>query len=108
MYKVLVPWLGELHPDSRSSTVLRLCPGYFWISLHFSLISLAFLVDFTRKYGRVGFFIYWMANWVTMSGLGFVMETMFLWLGMWFPFFLLFWVIINVSPSKDAHTACTG
>lgn len=40
-----------------------------------------------------------MANWVTMSGLGFVMETMFLWLGMWFPFFLLFWVIINVSEA---------
>lgn len=57
------------------------CQGYFWISLHFSLVSVAFLVDFTRKYGRVGFFIYWMANWVTMSGLGFVMETMFLWLG---------------------------
>jgi hypothetical protein len=45
------------------------------------LVSVAFLVDFTRKYGRVGFFIYWMANWVTMSGLGFVMETLFLWLG---------------------------
>jgi hypothetical protein len=38
-----------------------------------------------------------MANWVTMSGLGFVMETVFLWLGPFFPFFLLFWVIINVS-----------
>lgn len=38
-----------------------------------------------------------MASWVTMSGLGFVMETMKLWLGMFFPFFLLFWVIINVS-----------
>lgn len=40
-----------------------------------------------------------MANWITMSGLGFVMETMFLWLGPFFPFFLLFWVVINVSPS---------
>jgi hypothetical protein len=65
--------------------------------LNFSLVSVAFLVDFSRKYGRVGFFIYWMANWVTMSGLGFVMETVFLWLGPFFPFFLLFWVIINVS-----------
>jgi hypothetical protein len=75
--------------------------GYFWISLHFSLVSVAFLVDFTTKYGRVGFFLYWMANWVTMSGLGMVMETMSLWLGPFFPFFLLFWVIINVSDPLD-------
>jgi hypothetical protein len=39
-----------------------------------------------------------MANWVTMSALGFVMETMSLILGPFFPFFLVFWVIINVSP----------
>ena len=32
-----------------------------------------------------------------MSALGFVMETVFLWLGPFFPFFLIFWVIINVS-----------
>jgi hypothetical protein len=39
-----------------------------------------------------------MANWVTMSALGYVMETVFLWLGpLFFPFFLLFWVILNVS-----------
>lgn len=32
-----------------------------------------------------------------MSALGFVMETVFLWLGPFFPFFLVFWVILNVS-----------
>jgi len=32
-----------------------------------------------------------------MSALGFVMETVYLWLGPFFPFFLVFWVILNVS-----------
>jgi hypothetical protein len=72
--------------------------GYFWLSLHYSLVSLAFLVIFTRKYGTGGFPLYWMFNWVTMSTLGLVMETVFLWLGPFFPFFLVFWVILNVTP----------
>ncbi|KAL7423026.1 hypothetical protein Q5752_002325 [Cryptotrichosporon argae] len=71
--------------------------AYFWLSLHYSLVSLAFLVTFNRYYGYVGFFIYWMLNWVSMSALGFVMETFFLLLGPFFPFFLIFWVILNVS-----------
>ncbi|WWC92394.1 uncharacterized protein L201_007351 [Kwoniella dendrophila CBS 6074] len=71
--------------------------GYFWLSLNYSLVSLAFLIDFTRKFGKGGFVVYWMADWITMSALGFVMETMFLWLGPFFPFFLIFWVILNVT-----------
>jgi len=71
--------------------------AYFWLSLHYSLVSLAFLIKFNRKYGNGGFVIYWMEDWVTMSALGFVMETVFLWLGPFFTFFLLFWVILNVS-----------
>ncbi len=65
--------------------------------MHYSLVSLAFLVKFNRKYGNGGFVLYWMANWITMSALGFVMETVFLWLGPFFPFFLIFWTIINVG-----------
>lgn len=72
--------------------------GYFWISLMYSLVSLAFLVDFTRKYGKGGFPLYWCHNFVTMSSLGVWMELVLLSLGpMVFPFFLLFWVILNVS-----------
>ncbi|KAJ9105007.1 hypothetical protein QFC20_004448 [Naganishia adeliensis] len=78
--------------------VLAPITGYFWVSLHYSFLSLAFGVDFTRKYGHIGFFLYWMLNWVTMTGLGLVMEFMLELLGLpFFPFFLLFWVIINVS-----------
>ncbi|WWC98466.1 hypothetical protein V866_005357 [Kwoniella sp. B9012] len=71
--------------------------AYLWLSLHYSLVSLAFLIDFSRKFGKGGFVVYWMADWITMSALGFVMETMFLWLGPFFPFFLIFWVIFNVT-----------
>lgn len=74
--------------------------GYFWISLNYSLVSLAFLVDFTRKYGKGGFPLYWCMNFTSMLGLGYIMELVLLSLGpMIFPFFLLFWVIINVSAA---------
>lgn len=70
--------------------------AYFWLSLHYSLISLAFQVRFDRLFGKGGFVVYWMADWITMSALGFVMETVYLWLGPFFTFFLIFWVILNV------------
>ncbi|KAK4689247.1 hypothetical protein P7C73_g851, partial [Tremellales sp. Uapishka_1] len=73
--------------------------GYFWLSLNYSLVSLAFQVSFTRRFGKGGFPLYWMENFVTMSALGLVMETMYIWLGPYFPFFLLFWVVLNVSTA---------
>jgi len=74
--------------------------AYFWLSLCYSLVTLAFHVPFDRYYGKIGFFLYWMMSWVTMTGLGFVMETMLSLLGLlFFPFFLLFWVIVNVAPA---------
>jgi hypothetical protein len=86
-----------------------LMSAYFWLSLHYSLISLAFLVTTNRKYGKGGFVIYWQLNFVTQGtsdkqqypdetvALGLVMEFVYLLAGPFFPFFLLFWVIINVS-----------
>lgn len=72
--------------------------GYFWISIMYSLVSLAFLVDFNRKYGKGGFPLYWCMNFTSMLGLGFVMELVLLAAGLLiFPFFLLFWVVLNVS-----------
>lgn len=56
--------------------------AYFWLSLCYSLVTLAFHVPFDRYYGKIGFFLYWMMSWVTMTGLGFVMETMLSLLGL--------------------------
>ncbi|KAK8850590.1 hypothetical protein IAR55_004509 [Kwoniella newhampshirensis] len=94
-----LPLIQEQLTMSSEVLVKVLVPfiAYFWLSLHYSLVSLAFLVNFTRQFGKGGFVVYWMLNWITMSALGFVMETAFLWLGPFFPFFLVFWVILNVS-----------
>jgi hypothetical protein len=119
MVKILVPFIGtcfmpspldasckSVHyvldllsspSDLILTTRCKLTEGYFWLALHYSLVSLAFQISFTRKFGKGGFVLYWMENWITMSALGFVMETVFLWLGPFFPFFLVFWVILNVS-----------
>ncbi|CAD6576073.1 MAG: hypothetical protein CYPHOPRED_005864 [Cyphobasidiales sp. Tagirdzhanova-0007] len=72
--------------------------AYFWISLNYSLVTLAFHVHMTRKYGYGGFMLYWASNWTAMTALGLVMETMLRIAGpLGFPFFLLFWVVTNVS-----------
>ncbi|WRT70772.1 uncharacterized protein IL334_007771 [Kwoniella shivajii] len=105
-FLISVTWNNQGLPliqDSLTQTsevlVKLLVPfiAYFWLSLHYSLVSLAFLINFTREFGKGGFVVYWMADWITMSALGFVMETMYLWLGPFFPFFLIFWVILNVT-----------
>lgn len=71
---------------------------YFWVSLMYSFVTLAFRVDMTRMYGRGGFPLYWALNWLSMTALGFIMETMLRIAGpLFFPFFLIFWVIWNVS-----------
>ncbi|KAG1881436.1 hypothetical protein C8R48DRAFT_586993 [Suillus tomentosus] len=40
---------------------------YFFVSLMYSLLSLAFGVPFGRKFGHAGFVIYWMMSWCSMS-----------------------------------------
>ncbi|KIY53209.1 hypothetical protein FISHEDRAFT_33652 [Fistulina hepatica ATCC 64428] len=72
--------------------------GYFMLSLAYSLLNLAFQVPFDRRFGHAGFVIFWMFNYLEMLALGLATEAMFTLLtlpGM--PFFLLLWVISNVS-----------
>lgn len=77
--------------------------SYFWLSLVYSLVSLAFQIDFTRAFGRGGFPIYWMTMWLTMTAVGGMNELMAHTFIMVFPpllgFWLIFWVICNVSPT---------
>lgn len=42
---------------------------YFWVSLVYSFLSLMFKVSFRHYYGNAGFFIYWMLDWIGMTGL---------------------------------------
>ncbi|KAG2150475.1 hypothetical protein DEU56DRAFT_780199 [Suillus clintonianus] len=71
---------------------------YFFISLMYSLLSLAFGVPFGRKFGHAGFVIYWMMSWSAMSALGLALESMITLLTIKFiPVFLILWIISNVS-----------
>lgn len=87
--------------------------SYFFMSLFYSFVSLAFQIPFTNSpapgtesaanpnaYGHGSFVVFWMLNWVGMAALGFPCENMAMILGMpWSSFFLIFWVITNVSTA---------
>lgn len=70
--------------------------AYFFLSLCYSLVPLAFGVPFTGY----PFAVYWMLNWAGMTALGLPSENMSMLLGApWFAIWLIFWVITNVATS---------
>ncbi|KAJ7594076.1 hypothetical protein C8J56DRAFT_1002071 [Mycena floridula] len=72
--------------------------AYFFISLFYSLLSLAFQVDFSRSFGHAGFVVFWMLNFVGMMAVGLALEAMITLLTAKFvPFFMIIWIIVNVS-----------
>jgi hypothetical protein len=85
--------------------------SYFFLSLVYSLVSLAFLMPMNRHhgshvwptrnpnaYGRATFLVYWMGNWVGMTAFGLASENMAMLLGTpWTAIWLIFWVISNVA-----------
>ncbi|PVH17781.1 uncharacterized protein CXQ87_000677 [Candidozyma duobushaemuli] len=77
--------------------------SFFVLSLIYSLVTLAFQVDFEKTFGRSGFLVYWMTNFLTMWAVGAMNEVMAMWCIMIYPpvlgFWMLFWVIINISPT---------
>ncbi|EGV61651.1 hypothetical protein CANTEDRAFT_124613 [Yamadazyma tenuis ATCC 10573] len=84
--------------------------SYFILSLGYSLVSLAFQVDFTVAFGKAGFLVYWMFSFITMMAVGFMNEVAFMILLMVFPpvagFWLLFWVLINISSTFSPIALC--
>lgn len=91
--------------------ILSNIAAYFFLSLCYSLVSLAFQIPFTNDpapgtesaqnpnaYGRGSFVVFWMLNWVGMAALGFPCENMAMVLGApYSSIFLIFWVISNVA-----------
>lgn len=87
--------------------------AYFFLSLFYSLVSLAFQIPFSNSsasqtegvlnanaYGRGSFVVYWMLNWVGMTALGLPSENMAMILGQpYASLWLVFWVITNVATS---------
>lgn len=87
---------------------------YFFLSLAYSLVSLAFLIPFSNTfphndvtrantpdaYGKATFVVYWMLNWVGMVALGLASENVAMIVGNpYASLWLIFWVITNVSTS---------
>ncbi|CAI5758524.1 unnamed protein product [Candida verbasci] len=84
--------------------------SYFIISLMFSLVTLAFQVDFTVTFGKSGFLVYWMVSFLTMTAVGTMNEIAALLLIPIYPpllgFWLIFWVIINITPTFTPLALC--
>ncbi|KAJ7739611.1 hypothetical protein B0H16DRAFT_1891055 [Mycena metata] len=88
--------LGSLIRVRMSTSFL----AYFVISLFYTLLSRAFQLPFSRHFGGAGFVIFWMLNWVGMLACGLALEAMITLLTPRFaPFFLILWIISNVSVS---------
>lgn len=87
--------------------------AYLFLSLAYSLVSLAFQIPFhapsaapdavanpANAYGNGTFAVYWMLNFVGMSALGLPCENVAMIVGApWFSLWLIFWVITNVCTS---------
>ncbi|KAE8450396.1 hypothetical protein EG329_006470 [Mollisiaceae sp. DMI_Dod_QoI] len=87
--------------------------AYFFLSLFYSLISLAFQIPFSAPpapdtkvanpataYRNFTFVVYWMVNYVGMIALGLACENVAMVVGQpWTAFWLIFWVITNVSTA---------
>lgn len=85
--------------------------AYFFLSLGYSFVSLAFQVPFSNgpasptepainpsAYGKATFVVYWMVNFLGMCALGLSCENVAMALGQpWTAMWLIFWVISNVS-----------
>jgi hypothetical protein len=71
---------------------------YFFMSWIYSFVSLAFQVPFSRYYGDGGFVLYWISSFLGMTALGLAVEALITVLTPRFiPYFLLLWIITNVS-----------
>ncbi|KAL2866928.1 SNG1 family protein [Aspergillus lucknowensis] len=96
--------------------------AYFFLSLFYSFVSLAFHIPFSHSpspdtvsadspnaYGSGSFVVFWMLNWVGMSALGLPCENMAMILGFpWSSLFLIFWVITNVATGFYALDLAPG
>ncbi|CUM47199.1 uncharacterized protein AC631_05697 [Debaryomyces fabryi] len=84
--------------------------SFFVISLFFSLVTLAFQVDFTKAFGHSGFLVYWMITFITMWAVGLVNEIAAHIIIMIYPpmigFWMLFWVVINIAPTFAPMELC--
>ncbi|KJA21332.1 hypothetical protein HYPSUDRAFT_743132 [Hypholoma sublateritium FD-334 SS-4] len=84
----------------RSLLAFRLLSSfttYFFLSLCYSLLNLAFKLDVYHTFGKSGFLVFWMGAWVYMLAVGLALESLIVLLKQFIAFFLITWIIVNVS-----------
>ncbi|KAJ6534000.1 hypothetical protein DFH09DRAFT_1180836 [Mycena vulgaris] len=86
--------LGSLIRVRLSTTFV----AYLFVALFYTLLSRAFNLPFDRRFGRGGFVIFWILNWIGMLACGLALESLATLITVRFvPFFLIFWIISNMS-----------
>lgn len=77
--------------------------SFLVLSFFFSMVSLAFQVDFTKAFGKGGWPVYWATNFLTMWAVGGINEVAGMLIILVYPpmigFWLLFWVVANISAT---------
>lgn len=98
-----VPKLGLKVPHLMLFRIVSTVVSFLVMSLFYSLVTLAFQVDFTVTFGRSGFLVFWMTNFLTMWAVGAMNEAMGMLFIMTYPpllgFWMLFWVLSNIAPT---------
>ncbi|KAG5364396.1 Nitrosoguanidine resistance protein [Yarrowia sp. E02] len=88
------------------------CVSMLVVSLFFSLVSLAFQQDFEVTYGKAGFVVYWLVNYLAMLALGGATDNIQIILVKHFPpilpVWLLFWVILNTATAMSPLEVSPG
>jgi hypothetical protein len=131
--KFVLPDTRNPHPPLKFTHLIlwrfiSTITSYFFLSLCYSLVSLAFQIPFLRTpsdsqstwpsddvannanyAGRATFLIYWMLNWFGMTALGLACENVAMLIGQpWTALWLVFWVITNVSTGFYALELAPG
>ncbi|KAH9474355.1 Nitrosoguanidine resistance protein SNG1 [Psilocybe cubensis] len=73
---------------------------YFFLSLVYSLVNLAFKLDLGHKYGHGGFVLFWIVSWTYMLAVGLALESLITVMKQFVPFFLITWIVVNVSTNS--------
>ncbi|KDR66504.1 hypothetical protein GALMADRAFT_1156271 [Galerina marginata CBS 339.88] len=84
----------------RSLIALRLGSSfisYFFLSLIYSLLNLAFKLDLAHVYGHAGFMVFWMFSWTYMLAVGLALESLITLLKQYLQYFLILWIVVNIS-----------
>ncbi|PPQ93065.1 hypothetical protein CVT25_011941 [Psilocybe cyanescens] len=77
-----------------------LAASIFIFDLIYSFVNLAFKLDLGHKFGHAGFVLFWIVSWIYMLAVGLALESLITVMKQFVPFFLIIWIVINVSANS--------